>query len=347
MTDKITYAQLFALLRDPETTDEELALYLDLVPGTGGLDFEVQVNPDTVIMTDGDRELESAMQIGNGIARLRRKVIFYNRIQKFSDRPVLVAEGDSWFQFPLLIRETIDHLMESYNIWSMGAAGDTLQNMLHGKPAKGGFEFMQGLRRQKIRVQAFLFSGAGNDFLGEDPATGLPMLTDLLRPFNGDPTDITGHINLTELERRLTEVQAAYLQVVAMVHGEPGLEQLPILFQGYDFAYPYPHGPNDPRDPSYADNDKWLGRALKAKGILDDGLRRGIIIHLVDRLYQMLNTVVSAPGVSNVWVVDCRGALPRLTDWNDEIHGTTKGFAEVARRFDATLKQALAQPLIN
>ena len=45
---------------------------------------------------------------------------------------------------------------------------------------------------------------------------------------------------------------------------------------------------------------------------------------------------------TGVWLVDCREALPDLTDWNDEIHGTSDGFAKVARVFRRVLADALS-----
>ncbi len=61
-------------------------------------------------MTLQDVEVENALKIGNGLARFRRMQSFSRRLQKGVDQPVLVSEGDSWFQFPFLIREVIDHL---------------------------------------------------------------------------------------------------------------------------------------------------------------------------------------------------------------------------------------------
>lgn len=334
MVDKTTYSELFIKLRDPAISDEELQSYFIVVPGDGGLDFNLEVNPETVSMSEADEELESAMKIGNGIARLRRRILYFDRIKSHPERPTIITEGDSWFQFPLLINETVDYLTQVYNVWSLGAAGDTLANMVHGTPGAKGFEFLKSLRRHKRTVRAFLFSGAGNDIIGEDPNTKLPMLEGLLEDFNGDAGDISGHINHVELQKRLDILQTGYRQIIALVRSEPGLETLPIVFHGYDYPYPYPWGNNDPRNPKYAKKDQWLGRAFASRSIRDDNLRRGILIHMIDRLYDTLETLEEKPSVV---VVDCRGALPNLDDWNDEIHGTSSGFVEVGRRFHSVM----------
>jgi hypothetical protein len=340
---KITYSELLDRVRNPEISDRELRKYFIIQSGQGGFDFELYVDPSKVEMSEADQELENAMQIGNGIARLRRRLAFFDRVAKFPDRPVLVSEGDSWFQFPLFIDETIDHLSRTYNIWSLCAAGDTLSNMVHGPPGQGGFEFLAGLRRHRETVRAFLFSGAGNDIIGEDPKTRLPMLETLLRPFNGNLSDIDGHVDSVRLEERIRILRDGYRRIISLVRAEPGLDRLPIIFHGYDYPFPYPFGSEDKRDPIYADKDQWLGRAFSARQIFDTKLRRGIIVRLIDRLYEMLDFLAAERGVSNIWIVDCRGALPELGDWNDEIHGTSKGFKKVSERFGLAITRAIAQ----
>jgi hypothetical protein len=40
-----------------------------------------------------------------------------------------VAEGDFWFHYPILLRDTLDWLSDDYAIFDLAAAGDTLENM--------------------------------------------------------------------------------------------------------------------------------------------------------------------------------------------------------------------------
>lgn len=341
MSEVITYDEFLSRLRDPNVDDEALAPYVQLLPGEGGLDFTIKPNPDTVRMTAADQELENALSIGNGIARMRRRLKFFNALDHHPERPVLVSEGDSWLQFPILIKDVIDQLLPHYNIWSLGAAGATLHEMIHGKPGKGGFEFLGELRRHQARVKAFIFSGAGNDIIGEDPDTGLPMLEGLLNDFNGNGSDVAGHINASELNARIAELSSGYTRIVKLVREEPGFEDLPIIVHGYDYAYPYPASDTDPRKPGYAKKDQWLGRAFEARNIQNPDLRRKIVMALIDRLYIMLFSLRDMPGQHDVHIVDCRGSMPNLEDWNDEIHGTSEGFAEAGNRFHQTLQSAI------
>ena len=43
-----------------------------------------------------------------------------------------VAEGDSWFHYPIVLRDTLDWLSDDYAIFDLAAAGDTLENMKRG-----------------------------------------------------------------------------------------------------------------------------------------------------------------------------------------------------------------------
>lgn len=346
MQKKITYAEFIEKTWDPDITEDDLRPYLKVVPGKGGLDFEVRIDPTKVEMSPLDVEHESAMQIGNGLARLLRVRKFRINRKKHPARPIIVSEGDSWFQFPFLIKEVIDHLYDHYTIWSMGAAGDTLQNIIYGGSGHYKFELMQGLRRHKKDVQAFLFSAAGNDFLGEDPETGESMIEGLLKNFNNDASDIIGHINHQTLAKRIAMLKTGYLGMVEMIRMEPGLESLPVIIHGYDYVFPWPANPEDRRNPLHAKKDQWLGRAFAAKNLTDSAMNRKIIVYLIDQLYQMLSEIADTDLKGRVYVVDCRGAMPNVEDWIDEIHGTSDGFIKVAARFRATISDAI-EPMVT
>lgn len=337
--DKISYDTYVSLSAD-RNRRKEFRTYSKVIPGKSGFDFTVVPNPDLVVDIPDDIELENAMQAGNGIERTARRLSFnldriFNR-----QKPVLVAEGDSWFQFPILIDEILDHLSDQFAILSLAAAGDTAENMVDGPEQSGGREYMINLRRQKDNVQAFLFSAAGNDIIGEDPQTGKSALFDIIKDFDPTRSSIDDHINADVLQERLTKLRDAYTRVITDVRAEPGLETLPIVVHGYDYTFPFPHFENDPRNPTHAANNEWLGQPLDQRNFpfatqAQRDLRRNIVIRLIDQLYDMLEDLARTH--SNVVVVDCRGAMSEVTDWIDEIHGTDEGFAKVTQRFRTAL----------
>lgn len=341
-SSKISLDEYYALLAAPDTTEQQILDVSRVVKGASAFDFQVVPDPAFVDLTDEEIREENAMALGNSFCRWRRARKFYSRRRRGDESPLLVSEGDSWFQFPFLIDDVVDHLSDDYLIWSVGAAGDTLDNMVYGRRTKGEFEYLDALIRFKDSVRGFLFSGAGNDIIGEDKETGDAALFRLLRPFNGNVTDVFGHVNFAVLGQALSKLKEGYEHVVTQIRGTAGLEDLPIFVHGYDYVFPYPWGgTQDSRDPIYAKNDEWLGEPFSKRGIHDQGLR-GMIIHvLIDALYEMLYELAGDSAASHISVVDCRNAMPDLSDWNDEIHGTDDGFKKVADRFRQAINAAI------
>src|SRR5262245_55935836 len=109
MTGKITYEELRRRMHDPSIPDAELRPYLMPGAGSGPLDPVVVPNPERVAVGELEMDAASAIRIGNGLARWRRQRRFQSRRLLGEDLPVLVSEGDSWFQFPFLITDVIDH----------------------------------------------------------------------------------------------------------------------------------------------------------------------------------------------------------------------------------------------
>lgn len=331
---KISYEEFRAKLMDLDVPDSVIAGYLKAVPSESG-PFDPAIRPDPAAVELGPEarfEVESAMNWANGVARWRREQTFLRRIET-EKLPVLVSEGDSWFQFPFLLADVIDQLGSDHLIWSMDAAGDTAQNMVYGNNS----EYMTGLQRMKDRkVSAFLFSAAGNDVIGEDDL-GNPVLTSLLKTYKKGQS-AAWHIDQAQLSKILQFLETAYRDVVAKVRKEPAFAKLPIVIHGYDYAIPGGFE-GDERNPIWAKQDKWLGKAMKARKIADLELQREIIRILIDALYDMLLRVAGDSAKSHVYVADVRNTL-KLADWADEIHPTDAGFKKVAKVFRATLAKA-------
>ncbi|MCH9699609.1 MAG: hypothetical protein K0U68_16040 [Gammaproteobacteria bacterium] len=333
---KITFTEYLELARNPETDDDVLLSFSRIEHGQGGFDFTIKPDPEKVELTQEDIEFENALQIGNGLSRFRRQTRFRRRKLFGSNLPVLVSEGDSWFQFPLLVREIVDQLEDDYLVWSVGAAGDTAQNIVFGRA-----EYLESLNKHQDEVRGFLFSAAGNDIIGEDPETQRPVLLDLVKDFNGDKNDIDGHIDIDLLEQKISFLQEAYTKVINDIRAKPEFEKLPIIIHGYDYAFPFPWGNDDPRSPRHADKNEWLGKPLDQREIHDQDQRRNIIKFMIDRLYTMLEVISADPRDTGVWLVDCRNTLTDVSDWIDEIHGTSAGFKKITSRFLQVLSQAL------
>lgn len=332
---EMTYPELLAKLHDPSIPERELRRYLKADLSRGPFDPVVVPDPATVEVSAAEMEAASAMAFGNGLARWRRRRRFNDRRAAGETLPVVVSEGDSWFQFPFLIDDVVDQLAGDYLVWSLGAAGDTLANMI------AQAEYLRALRDLGADVRAFLFSAAGNDVIGADE-NNVSALSKILKPDQAGE-DPRNHIDAAAFAAVLGAITDGYRAVIRSVRAEPGFATLPIVIHGYDkpFAYPFMDGgAPDPRPwQIYAARDEWLGSAFAQNRIDDQTVRRNILAFLIDALYDTLEAVARTD--AHVHLVDCRGVLTAVGDWNDEIHGTDAGFAKVAERFRATLAAAI------
>lgn len=325
----ISYDEFLRLLEDPDTSIETLREYVIAAPDSlGGFNPEVMPDPEKVDMP----RFENAMAIGNGWSRNRRRKRFLREERRGFTKPVLVSEGDSWFQFPILIRDVIDHLQSDYHVWSLGAAGDTAENIIHTAP-----EYLKELRAKKDVVDAFLLSAAGNDIIGQDE-NKQPMLANLLHRYKPGQT-ADKQVNKAAMQRVLDTLAGRYSDLMAAIRGEPGLETLPVFIHGYDYAFAYPASTNDRRRPAWAKRDQWLGSAFELRGIPTGRLRNDIIKYLIDNLYDMMFDL--AADDPNLHVVNVRETLTSVTDWADEIHGTDNGFFRVAKKFKKDISKAI------
>ena len=326
---KISYEEFRQKLMDIDIPDAEIRQYLTVdLEHTGAFNPRFVTDPEKVEVSPDELELESAMAIGNAISRSRRHKRFRRAIDNGDARDVLVSEGDSWFQFPFLIEDVIDHLGNDYLIWSLGAAGDTAGNMTGNRG-----EYMHGLHRWADRVKGFLFSAAGNDVIGED-ASGRPVLLKLVKPYEASQS-AAWHIRRAEFDATIEFLRTAYSKVIATIRSDTRFATLPIFIHGYDYPFPFPADSGDNRDPTYAASDEWLGKPFAERGFPDEPFRRDVVKIMIDALYTMMYELAAEH--EHVHVVNARGCMPTLDLWTDEIHGTDKGFAVVANRFRATI----------
>ena len=337
---RVSMRELTDMMRDPGIDEAELRPYFKGAPELAKpFSPGIIPNPERVDIAPPRDNVEGAMAMSwaNGLSRMRRQAAFQARIASGDRKPVLVSEGDSWFQFPVLLSDVIDGLSGDYNVWSVDSAGDTLQNMVFDSA-----EYMQALRRNAGNVKAFLFSGGGNDIIGED-GRGKSVITQILKRFQaGQPAG--WYLGTPALEQKLRFIEDCYRRVLDNVARE--FPDLPVVCHGYDYALPG-GGPGETRNPSWAAVDKWLGRPMREElGIEDPALQRAIVHELIDRLNLVLQRLCGASYPTglfrNAWHVDVRGTVGAR--WADELHPTDAGFATVSGLFDGTLRKALRMP---
>lgn len=343
--DRVPVADLQRMMRDPKFPDEELRSYFVGNPATSR-PFAPSIVPDparvAVEAPADDREAAVMMDWANELWRIRRQEMFKIRQLEGDSRPVLVAEGDSWFCFPVFLRDIIGNLFNDFNVWSVAAAGDTLQNMIIDNP-----EYMQALRANRDTVRAFLFSGGGNDIAGAD-ASGRSVIEQIVKPFEKS-RPAAWYIDGQAFADRLQFIEDCYRKVITTVAVE--FPQLPVLCHGYDHSIPGGF-PGDPRAPLWAAKDNWLGQPMRETlKIIDPTLQRDIVALMVDRLNERLKTLCGGnnPGgvFPNAFHADLRNTVASIDQWADELHPTGKGFALVSSKFESVLRTAANIQLVG
>ncbi|AMJ67661.1 hypothetical protein [Hymenobacter sp. PAMC 26628] len=249
---------------------------------------------------------------------------------------ILVAEGDSWFDYPGTdILKQLEN-QHGFEVESVTHRGDPVEAMAYegGQLQAFARTLENVLLRRGVLPRAILLSGGGNDVAGTDFHVLLNHAESAAPGLN--ETIVRGLI-----EERL---QAAYVNILATVThicvartGQP----LPILLHGYDYPVPDGRGFWGGWGPLPG---PWLAPGFEQKGYHDLVQRKALIRQLIDAFNVMLAEVVARPEFAHVQYVDLRGTLP--TDgayrnwWANELHPSPKGFGRVADRFAALLVPA-------
>jgi hypothetical protein len=229
-----------------------------------------------------------------------------------------LAEGDSWFSHPLVTTVIDSLLARRYRIKNLAKAGDTIEGMLRKK------EYMSHLGSGTIK--AFLFSGGGNDVLGD-----LPSIIRLYNPSYNNPKN-SAHINyyidpsytliLTYLELKfrelLQDIQSVSPQTLLLVHG-------------YSHARPFANG-------------IYIGKYFEYLGFdllipKQKSLAWAIVAELVDRFNRVLTTFASNHS-RVVRYVDFRKAVLQSDnrDWFDyELHPSKRAANKMADVYEKVL----------
>jgi lysophospholipase L1-like esterase len=241
---------------------------------------------------------------------------------------VLIAEGDSWFDYPM---QDVLRLLEDehlYDVESVAHMGDCVEDMAH---SKGQFEEfarrLEKLLRNNKVPRAILLSGGGNDLAGDEFAILLNHATSTLPPLNEDI--LRGLIDM-----RLKEAYASILSGLTAISKSYLGRPIPIVIHGYD--YPVPDGRG------FAGGwwklpGPWLKPAFQRKGHDDLAKNTSVVAQLIDRFNAMLATVSALPEFAHVHYLDLRGTLKRdgtyKKHWANEMHPNATGFELVTQKF--------------
>ena len=247
----------------------------------------------------------------------------------------LIAEGDSWFDYPF--HDVLTNLEDDFkfDVESAAHRGDTLESMAYSEAQIAGLYRIidKAISRGDI-IRGILISGGGNDLAGPElgvllnhSATGDPHLSESVMR---GVIDERSHLALLHLLSWITEAFAS-----------KGFPRVPIFVHGYDYPVPDGRGFVGGFGPLPG---PWLEPSFRAKAFNDMPARIAIMRTIIDRFNAMVKSVSESPSFPHVHFVDLRGTLSTSSDyrdtWANELHPTGKGFKSIAALFATAIHQA-------
>jgi len=240
---------------------------------------------------------------------------------------VLVAEGDSWFDYPLhdVLSELED--LHGYDVESVAHKGDPVEEMAYSDGQLDDFaRLVEKVFARGTPLKAVLLSGGGDDIAGDE----FGMLLDHAR--SGAPgvnDDVVSGI----IERRVRNAYITIIQKISDVCAAHAGAPVPILLHGYDYPVPDGRGFLGGWGPLPG---PWLEPGFRAKGFDVLGQRIDMMETIIDRFNAMLKKVAAM--FPHAYHIDLRGTLSTKPSdykawWGNELHPTGKGFEAVAQKF--------------
>lgn len=234
--------------------------------------------------------------------------------------PRIVAEGDSWFEYPYN-DDLIMILGEKYAIMSLAKAGDAWADLYRKS------ELFPAVVQEKPDI--VMLSMGGNEIMGQ--------IENFVHQFELDRT--AAQYVLPSLDEMIKWIGAQYRTAIP-----PLLAQgAHVIVHGYDYP--------DPREAG-EQGAQWVGPPLKNMRNIDGvTMWREIANVMIDRYNKMLRAMAARPEFAGfVHHVDLRNTIgsndfvtgPDRNLWTDEIHGSAAGFAKLARKFDKVISKITA-----
>ena len=259
-------------------------------------------------------------------------------LQKKSRRGsvLLVAEGDSWFDFPFHSHAVSALRRLGYAVKEVADPTHTLEFMATSPHQKEDFAAkLRELEIRKTRPTAVLLSGGGNDFVDV-----LPFLLN-------DYSPQSPPLNKSEVkkfsDKHLRKFYVEWLTFVTTTCDDlfGSDKRIPILIHGYAYAVP------DGRRNFFA--GPWLRKEFRAKGHMNLAQNTQTIAAFIDTFNDVLSLIPGTTGLEHVRYVDLRNVLTNdlsrvngkrkyKKDWRDELHPTENGFANVAAEFSSVIE---------
>ena len=310
----------------------------------------------------------------------RRNKKFFKRIKKDISNIKIYAEGDSWFQHPL-IKDIIDQINKcakkedkKYAIYSSAMGGDWWINIIEDG------DYLPEI--SKIKPDVILLSGAGNDIVGGK------KLSNLVNPANGyfksdfeniSEQNFNKAINSHPFLKQLINIRDDNLtkeQKQSLIYGltviskeffslmwtfelmykfvlqniRKKFPEIKIITQGYDYPIPsYKKGPQPKKFIInwFMKNGHWLSDALNLAGI-EKANQKHVTFTLIYIFNEILISIANDDKFgTNLFHIDSRGATNgNIKNWYDEMHVKPRIFKKIAKTYLKCIKHGSSQPSV-
>ncbi len=276
----------------------------------------------------------------------KREKLFWKKVKSGKVSKLILAEGDSWFEYPFFISEIIDYLnkRKDYAINSLAYGGDWISNILYEQ------QYIEKL--SLIKPDIFLISGGGNDIVGGSRLAQLVHPRKVIEsPHNLDLSTIDGKIEFSQMSfnsefyalLKLFKLQYKLL-FKSIEQRTDKFKNVRIITQGYDYAVPSSKlgfGLNifqiaRPITNYFSGNGKWLNTPLLLRGYTKEQERSAIIYGMIEFFNEMMIEVGSE--YENVFHIDSRGAVDTQNGWYNELHPKSHEFKKIASVFEKCIE---------
>jgi len=326
----------------------------------------------------GDEQIRKIAALAPAMAKVdalknsRRNHLFYSRVKgefrKKASNRVIVAEGDSWFNYPVLLSDVIDWITMEDNlaVYSVASGGDWLLNMLNAK------KYIEQL--STLHPDVFLISGGGNDLVGSNRLAAMvnplgnsdemdfnPWARQLIQDSQSRPE--APALSLSRFNNGLKYISKDFFALLMFFHlqyhfifsgilegGEKKttpskFPDIKIITQGYDYVLPSlnkafglkPWRWYKPFARLFLGHGGWLKRPLELRGISDCRVQEDIVyamIYLFNEMMIHTGAIFNTVEQDNIRVfhIDSRGAIGN-EGWTDELHPLPENFKRVGQAY--------------
>lgn len=266
--------------------------------------------------------------------------------------PALLAEGDSWFSLGAI---PAYNMLDPLEFATFGAVvnlahpGDTADDMRRALPTSSARRVdlwaselaLHLADRNAYPYQGILLSAGGNDLIAAFPH----LLKRHVDYASADPADPAALIDADALARFDAFLTDSLTGIVRFIREEGGPNRdAPIFTHTYDYPTP-----NDAPARIFGVR---AGAAWMYPQLVAAGVPQSFWIPLSDHLIEHLARLLRGLDLVDFHVVDTLGTIQRAAlgatgasgEWDNEIHPSRRGYAKLAAKMAAAIREELGLP---